>query len=99
MSYRSSKVWNGTLTGFKKSAFENLGKPCVIVVICDDAEMNNLLGKLTQGAQRALRKSAIKSIEDNFETYSAMSVFWILEKHVCQNCIQPIRDALALAKA
>ena len=80
-----------------------LQKACVIVVICDVAEMESLLedttGKLTQGVQRALCKSARKSIEDNFETYSAMSVFWILEKHVCQNCIKPIRDAHALANA
>ena len=46
------------LTGMKKSILINLEKPCVIVVICDDADMTSLLedtkGKLTQGVQRAL---------------------------------------------
>ena len=64
----------------KNSIFENLGKPCIIVVICDDADMTSLLedteGELTQCVQRALRKIAIKAIEDNFEQYSAKSIFF-----------------------
>ena len=80
-----------TLMGFNESAFENLGNPCVIVMICDT------VGKLTQEVQRARWKSALKAIEDNFEQYSAMSVFFILENHVCQNCIKPIRDNFTLA--
>ena len=72
------------LTGMKKSIFENLEKPCVIVVICDDADMTSLLedteGKLTEGVQIALRKSAIKAIEDNFERYSAKSIFFFFIK-------------------
>ena len=53
-----------TLTGFKKSAFENLRKPCVIVVICDDAEMKSLsedtTGKLTQGSSESASKKRDK---------------------------------------
>ena len=91
------------LTGFKKITFENLGKACVIVVICDDTKMLSLLddteGKLRQPLQRALRKNTIMAIEENFEQYSAMSVFHILENHVCKNCIKPVRESFTLANA
>ena len=77
-----------SLTGYARVFFLEVGRPCLALTLLDNPKMKELIGELPNGKafpqkqQRALKKNAWDTLQDNDEQYSTISLYPLLKEWI-----------------